>query len=101
MKQSLKYPYRFCHTCSQLQVVLRSSLPGTLFANDAAGTCGAMTPCSSCMTISGAGSPSVTASAPEQDRTHEAHMQVANGRGMLTDVATISGRHTLPDYRVA
>jgi hypothetical protein len=55
-------------------------------------------------TISGAGSPSVKASAPEQDRKHEAHMQVANGRGMLTDVATIitiSGRHTLPDYRAA
>lgn len=52
-------------------------------------------------TISGAGSTSVKASAPEQDRKHEAHLQVTNGRGMLTDVATISRCYTLPDDRAS
>ena len=49
------------------------------------------------LTVSGAGLPGGKASASKQDRKHEAHMQVANGCGMLTDVATISRRHKLPD----
>ena len=91
MKQSLRYPYRSFHICDQLQVAF-ACCQACFCCRSSSSTQGAVTPYSRCLTsrpCADAGLPSSKASAPEQDRQNQAHMQVADGQGTLNDVCPL------------